>query len=252
VQVARTAADVAPPGAIEVEPDQLAKGVDLVVSLGGDGTMLHTVDLVYPTDVPVVGINAGQLGYLNAFEGSELESALDRIARGDYEVQARTMVECVVRTPGQPDARWFGLNEVVLERVDSGRLVRLEVAINHVPFTTYAADGVIVSTPTGSTAYAFSVRGPIVSPTGRLLMLTPVSPHMLFDRSLVFAADEVIDLSVVDECSVVVFVDGRRGRELSAGAQVSCRVADEPIMIVAPRQMGFHQILKAKFSLPDR
>jgi NAD+ kinase len=111
---------------------------------------------------------------------------------------------------------------------------------------------VIVSTPTGSTAYSFSVRGPIVSPTGRLLLMTPVSPHMLFDRSLVFAAEESVRLSVIDECSTVLFVDGRRCRELGEGARVSCRVADEPIMIVAPRAMGFHQILKAKFSLPDR
>ncbi|HEY1740704.1 MAG TPA: NAD(+)/NADH kinase [Acidimicrobiia bacterium] len=251
VQVAASERAAVPPGAAEVDADALAAGADLIMSLGGDGTMLHTVDIVYPTTVPIVGINAGQLGYLNAFEASELETALDRIARGDFDVQQRSMVECVVETP-QHEVRWFGLNEVVLERVDSGRLVRLEVAINGAPFTTYAADGVIVSTPTGSTAYSFSVRGPIVSPTGRLLALTPVSPHMLFDRSLVLAADETIELSVIDECAVALFVDGRPCCELGVGARVRCRVADEPITIVAPREMGFHQILKAKFSLPDR
>ena len=207
VQVAASERAPAPPGATEVDAAELAAGVDLIMSIGGDGTMLHTVELVYPTTVPIVGINAGQLGYLNAFEASELESALDRIASGDFDVQQRSMVECVVDTP-QREVRWFGLNEVVLERIDSGRLVRLEVAINGAPFTTYAADGVIVSTPTGSTAYSFSVRGPIVSPTGRLLALTPVSPHMLFDRSLVLAADETIEMSVIDDCAVVVFVDG--------------------------------------------
>ncbi len=251
VQVAASEQAPVPPGAAQVDAAALATGVELIVSIGGDGTMLHTVDLVYPTAVPIVGINAGQLGYLNAFEGSELETALDGIGRGDFEVQERSMVECAVESP-HTEACWFGLNEVVLERADSGRLVRLEVAINGVPFTTYAADGVIVSTPTGSTAYSFSVRGPIVSPTGRLLVLTPVSPHMLFDRSLVLAADETIELSVVDRCSVTVFVDGRRCVELGAGARVRCRVAAEPITIVAPREMGFHQILKAKFSLPDR
>ncbi len=236
----------------EVGAAPLADDIDLIVSIGGDGTMLNTVDLVYPTPIPIVGINAGQLGYLNAFEGAEIESALDRIANGDFEVQRRCVVECVVESPGEETARWFGLNEVVLERIDSGRLVRLEVAINGVPFTTYAADGVIVSTPTGSTAYSFSVRGPIVSPTGRLLVLTPVSPHMLFDRSLVLAADETVELSVIDECSVTVYIDGRRGRDLAVGARVTCRVAPDPVMIVAPRDMGFHQILKAKFSLPNR
>ena len=251
VQVAASEHAPAPPGATEVDAAELAAGVDLIMSIGGDGTMLHTVELVYPTTVPIVGINAGQLGYLNAFEASELESTLDRIASGDFDVQQRSMVECVVETP-QREVRWFGLNEVVLERIDSGRLVRLEVAINGAPFTTYAADGVIVSTPTGSTAYSFSVRGPIVSPTGRLLALTPVSPHMLFDRSLVLAADETIEMSVIDDCAVVVFVDGRRCCELGVGARVRCRVAAEPITIVAPREMGFHQILKAKFSLPDR
>ncbi len=252
VHVAASEHGLHPTGAVVVADAEFAAGVDLVLSLGGDGTMLHTVALVYPSPVPVVGINGGQLGYLNAFEASELETALDRLMTGDFSVQARTVVECVVETPGQPTQRWFGLNEVVLEKPDSGRVVRLEVAINGVAFTTYAADGVIVATPTGSTAYTFSVRGPIVSPTARLLVLTPVSPHMLFDRSLVLAAEEAIQLSVIDDRSVALFVDGRRCGELGAGARVTCRVADAPASIVAPSGLGFHEILKAKFALPDR
>ncbi len=227
-------------------------GLDVVISLGGDGTMLHTAALVYPAPVPIVGINAGNLGYLNAYEAGELELALDRLVRGEFGVSARSMVECTVTSSGPAAGTWHGLNEVVLEKLGAGRMVRLEVAIDDRPFTTYSADGVIVATPTGSTAYSFSARGPIVSPTARMLALTPVAPHMLFDRSLVLGADETIAFTVIDGRSVALNVDGTMRGELAAGDRVECRVATDPVNIVAAADTAFHQILKAKFSLPDR
>ena len=141
---------------------------------------------------------------------------------------------------------------MVVEKVDSGRMVRIEVAIDGSPFTTFAADGLIVATPTGSTAYTFSNRGPIVSPSARLLILTPVAAHMLFDRSLVLAADETVELRVVGERSVSLSVDGLARVELEPGDGVRCRLASRSARIVAKSGLGFHQILKAKFALPDR
>ncbi len=227
-------------------------GLDVVISLGGDGTMLRAVDTAYEAGVPVLGVNVGQLGYLTEVEPSEFEAALDRLIAGDYEVAERMVLEMTVESAGSAKGRWFALNEAVLEKVHTGRLVRLEVDINGTFFTTYAADGVIVATPTGSTAYSFSARGPIVSPRHRCLLLTPVSPHMLFDRSLVLAPEEILRFVVCDDRSVVLTADGRELGELAAGDTVSCRGGDRSARIVTFGPRDFHQILKAKFGLADR
>ena len=227
-------------------------GLDVVISLGGDGTMLRAVDTAYETGVPVLGVNVGQMGYLTEVEPSEFEAALDRLIAGDFEVAERMVLEMTVESSGPAKGRWFALNEAVLEKVHTGRLVRLEVDINGTFFTTYAADGVIVATPTGSTAYSFSARGPIVSPRHRCLLLTPVSPHMLFDRSLVLAPEEILRFVVCDDRSVVLTADGRELGALAAGDAVSCRGGTLPARIVTFGPRDFHQILKAKFGLADR
>ena len=227
-------------------------GLDVVISLGGDGTMLRAVDTAYEAGVPVLGVNVGQMGYLTEVEPSEFDAALDRLVVGDFEVAERMVLEMTVESSGSAKGRWFALNEAVLEKVHTGRLVRLEVDINGTFFTTYAADGVIVATPTGSTAYSFSARGPIVSPRHRCLLLTPVSPHMLFDRSLVLAPEEILRFVVCDDRSVVLTADGRELGDLAAGDTVSCRGGDRPARIVTFGPRDFHQILKAKFGLADR
>jgi NAD+ kinase len=182
-----------------VAPDEFLDDLDLVVSLGGDGTMLHAVDLVYPAAVPILGVNVGQLGYLTDVEPEELEAAMPRLLAGDFAVLERMVLAVDVTTDGPAAGTWFALNEAALEKQRSGHLIRLDVSINGSAFTTYAADGVIVATPTGTTAYSFSVRGPIASPALRCLVLTPVSPHMLFDRSLVLADREDLDFVVCGE-----------------------------------------------------
>jgi len=233
-------------------PDPDVTGLDLVISLGGDGTMLRAVDLAYEAGVPVLGVNVGQMGYLTEIEPADFDTALDRIVAGDFEVTERMVLEIDVESAGSARGRWFALNEAVLEKVHTGRLARLEVEINGTFFTTYAADGVIVATPTGSTAYSFSARGPIVSPRHRCILLTPVSPHMLFDRSLVLAAEEALRFVVCDDRSVVLTADGRELGELAAGDSVSCTGGPLPARIVTLGPRDFHQILKAKFGLSDR
>ncbi len=234
-----------------VAPHTFATGLDLVLALGGDGTMLHAVQLVYPEPVPILGVNAGQLGYLSALEAAELEPAFARLVRGEFEVSPRMMLEVVV-TGEQGERRAFALNEAVVEKVGAGRLIRLLVSINGTPFTTYAADGVIIATPTGSTAYSFSARGPIVSPRNRSLLLTPVSPHMLFDRSLVLGADEELEFVVIDGRPAALTIDGRESGTLTPGARIVCRAAPASARLVARRPDDFHQLLKAKFGLTDR
>lgn len=237
---------------LAIARDAFADGLDVVISLGGDGTMLRTVDLVYEVGVPVLGVNVGQLGYLAEVEPPDLDAALAGLVAGTWSVDERMVLEIDVTSAGPAGGRWFALNETVLEKLHTGRLARLEVEINGTFFTTYAADGVIVATPTGSTAYSFSARGPIVSPRIRCLLLTPVSPHMLFDRSLVLDATETVRFVVSDDRSVMLTADGLELGELAAGDAVACVAGPRPARIVTFGLRDFHQILKAKFGLADR
>jgi len=235
-----------------VDAEQFARGLDLAISLGGDGTMLRTVDLVADAGIPVLGVNVGQLGYLTEVEPVDLDQALERVISGEYRVEERMALDVQVESNGVAGGRWSALNEAVIEKARHGRVVRLDVEINGGFFTSYVADGVIVATPTGSTAYSFSARGPIVSPRHRCLLLTPVSPHMLFDRSLVLDPDEELRFTVTDEQATVLTLDGREVGELAAGDVVVCTAGPTPIRIVTFGPRDFHQILKTKFGLADR
>ena len=233
-------------------PGNFAAGLTFAVSLGGDGTMLRTIDLVAGAGVPVLGVNMGQLGFLTEIDPEQLESGLERVLAGDYFVSERMLLSVAVTSDGAAGGIWLALNEAVLEKVSSGHLVRLAVSINGKFFTTYAADGVIVATPTGSTAYNFSARGPIVSPAHRCLLLTPVSPHMLFDHPLVLGADEVLGFEVAGPAPVGLVLDGREVGNLLAGDVVQCREGSTPARLITFTPRDFHQLLKTKFGLADR
>jgi NAD+ kinase len=213
--------------------------------------MLRSVDLVTDSDVPVLGVNCGQMGYLTGVEPAALADALERLRVGDFEVSERTVLAVQVDSVGPGGGSWTALNEAVLEKPDPGRLVRFEVVINGAPFTSYAADGVIVATPTGSTAYSFSAGGPIVSPRLACLLMTPVSPHMLFDRTLVLDDTDALELHVTERPAVLT-VDGRDLGPLEPGAVVHCRCGPHPARMITLAPRDFHQILKAKFGLADR
>lgn len=244
-----------------------ARGLDLAISLGGDGTMLRTVDLVAGERVPVVGVNVGQLGYLSEVEPPGLRMALKRFLAGSYDLEERMLLGVTVEggrslgegaEPGEGPSRtsndgmWLALNEAVLEKTPMGHTVRLAVSIDGEPFTTYAADGLIVATPTGSTAYAFSARGPIVEPTHRCLLMTPVSPHMLFDRSLVLAPEARVRLEVLGDRPATLSVDGTNLGTLRRGDAVTCTAAPVTARFVTFGPRNFLRILKTKFGLSDR
>lgn len=232
----------------------LATGSEVLVSLGGDGTMLRAVALVARHDVPVIGVNFGQLGYLTDVEPEGLRDALAGYLAGERRIETRMMLAVEVHAPSGvvTDHELLALNEAVLEKTASGHTVRLDVELDGSRFTPYAADGLIVATPTGSTAYAFSARGPIVEPTHRALLLTPVSPHMLFDRTLVLDDDARVTLTVADGRPAALVVDGRFIAELQPGDRVSCRASSHSARLVVSGPRDFHSILKAKFGLADR
>lgn len=226
--------------------------VDLVVSLGGDGTVLRAVSLVAHHGTPVLAINLGVLGYLTEVEPHDLDLALDRFCSGSTHVEERMMLEATIVTGPMAGTTHRALNELVVEKQEAGHTIRLLPSINGVPFTPYAADGIIVATPTGSTAYNLSARGPILSPRLRALILTPVSPHMLFDRPLVMDDDEVISIEVQGHRRAALTVDGRSIGVLDEGDVVEVRVSPVPARFVRLGRRDFHQLLKAKFSLVDR
>jgi NAD+ kinase len=232
-----------------------ARGLDVAISLGGDGTMLRTVDLVAADGVAVIGINVGHLGYLTEVEPHGLRMALKRFLAGAYEVEERMLLEVRSKAPSlspATDGGYLALNEAVLEKTPMGHTVRLGVSIDGEFFTSYAADGLITATPTGSTAYAFSARGPIVAPAHRCLLLTPVSPHMLFDRTLVLDPSAVVDIEVLGDRPATLSVDGRNLGVLEEGDALACTAAPHAARLVSFGSRDFLHILKSKFGLTDR
>jgi NAD+ kinase len=196
------------------------------------------------------------LGYLATVEQDGLIEALECWRRGTagngYHHDDRMLIEVAIWSQGARLANLLALNEVVVEKKDAGHTVRLGVDIDKAPFTTYAADGVIIATPTGSTAYSMSARGPILSPRLRALLLTPVSPHMLFDRSMVLDPRETVRIEVLGHRSVHVATDGDFVHTLHPGDVIEVRAADEVARFVRFEERRFHHVLKTKFGLNDR
>ncbi len=236
-----------PDGSIALE------GADLLVSLGGDGTLLRAIDSADDGAVPVLGVNLGRLGYLTEIEPAGLEEALERYLAGDYRVEERMTLDVTVRSAeGEPVCEQRALNEASVEKTVPGHTVRIAASIDDRPFVTYEADGLLVSTPTGSTAYNLSARGPLLSPRLRAIVLTPVSPHMLFDRPLVLDRSERLRLEVLGPRSAVLVVDGITVSTLVPGSTVECVEGQRPARLVTFGTRGFHAILRAKFHLADR
>ena len=252
VRLPQEDADIAELPALGCDEDHFGDGLDLAVSLGGDGTMLRTVDLVAGAGVPILGVNVGQMGYLTDIEPADARSALERFLRGEGLIEERMLLDVRVERLGAAPIEQLAFNEAVLEKTPMGHTVRLAVDVDGEFFTTYAADGLIVATPTGSTAYAFSARGPIVAPRHRALLLTPVSPHMLFDRTLVLGPETTLRLVVQGFRPATLSVDGRNLGELGEGDAIVCTAADRSARLVTFGPRAFLKILKTKFGLNDR
>ena len=221
------------------------------VSLGGDGTMLRTVQLVLESRTPVLGVNTGNLGYLTQVEPKSVERAFERLVSGEFEVEDRLTLDVTLAGPGGEVRRYVALNEAVVERNAPGRTIRVAVSIAGRPFLTYAADGVIVATPTGSTAYNFSARGPIISPRLGAMVVTPISPHMLFDRSLVLDPSETVTVALVDGRVGVLSVDGSTVVPLTPDVPVEVAAGRHPARVVRLGAQDFHAVLRGKFGLSD-
>lgn len=228
---------------------EFVDGLDLVIAVGGDGTFLRAAHLASRGDVPVLGVKVGRMGFLTEVEPGNAAALLEKILSGNARIEERLAVLAEPDGPAFP-SQW-ALNEVIVEKSARHRLIRLAVYVGETYVTTFSADGVIVATPTGSTAYSFSAGGPIVSPSVPCLVVTPTAPHMVFDRSLVVAPDQRVTIEVLGEEDGLVSADGRASLELPVGSRVRVGAAPRPSRFVrlddAP---AFHELVRRKFGLP--
>jgi NAD+ kinase len=252
-----TPEDAEPLELLDLVNERKPESAGLALCLGGDGTMLRAVKMLGGANVPIIGVNVGLLGYLAEVEPPALTKVLQRwnagAEAGGWRIEERMMLDATLQRAGVDDCEtWTALNETVIEKQEPAHTVRLLVRIDGVAFTSYAADGLIIATPTGSTAYSLSARGPVVSPTHRALLLTPVSPHMLFDRSLVLDPDEQVEIEVIGHRPATLSIDGQTAASLAEGDTVCVRASASVARFVRFGERRFHQILKTKFGLSDR
>ena len=225
--------------------------LDLVVTFGGDGTLLRGALVAAEVGAPVLGVNVGRLGFLTEAEPQELPEVMEELLAGRLEVDERLSLAAEVEGAPQAGPFW-ALNEIALEKGSRHRLATLAVKVGGDLVTTFSSDAVIVATPTGSTAYSFSAGGPIVSPGARCLLITPVAPHMVFDRTLVSSADETVSIEVVGDEPALLSPDGRPTVELPVGSRVNVRLSDRPARLLRrPRTETFFAKLRRKFFLPE-
>jgi NAD+ kinase len=221
--------------------------LDGLLSLGGDGTLLRGARLLRGRQVPILGVNLGRLGFLTSCAAHELEPALRSFAVGDYIAEPRMALAAAVWSADVERQRWFSLNDVVLHKGGFARIVRYAVSVDDEPVGAYAADGVVVSTPTGSTAYSLSAGGPVVVPTVEMMLLTPVSPHTLGIRPLVLPATATVRIQAEDApAELLVTIDGQVGTRFGGDDTLVVRRAEHPVLVARFPGTTFFARLRVK------
>lgn len=226
--------------------DGFIKGADAAIVLGGDGTMLRATWGIGIYDIPLIGINLGTLGFLTEVEESNVFDALDMLLKDRYIIENRMMIEGTVG-----NKTFHSLNDIVITRAGFSRVIGLNVYVNGQLLDTYEADGVIVSTPTGSTGYNLSAGGPIVSPKARVIVVTPISPHSLTSKSVVFDSTDEIKIEIAkkrktQDTEAIVSFDGGNSIDLGAGDVVSARISSRTVRLIKVHDVNFYSVLRDK------
>lgn len=227
-------------------------GTGALVVLGGDGTFLRAARAVAEVDVPLLGVNLGKVGFLSKVETHGLEGVLAQLVAGDFRIEDRMALHATIHPGGRDEAgeTFFALNEIVVARGALARVCRLEVAIGPSHLATFTADGLLVSSPTGSTGYSFSAGGPIVDPTSRNLVVTPIAGYLTAIRSVVVSPRHTVRIRIVDAHDVLMSVDGREDRRLAIGDVVSVCEMGRPIHFIEPSgALPFWDLLRQKSEL---
>jgi NAD+ kinase len=229
--------------------DKLVTHCDLLLSFGGDGTLLASAQLVFKHPVPILGINLGGLGYLAELSPEELFDRTDALLRGEYLVENRLVLEAKVNDDTDS---LYALNEVTIDKAGSVRTIQLRASIDGKYLNTYNADGLIVATPTGSTAYSLSTGGPILEPTMAAIILVPICPHTLAHRPVVIQDDKEIEVVVTaSDSHVMVIVDGHRSIRQPSGVRVTIKKAEYPMHLVRFPGRYFYDVLREKLKWGD-
>jgi NAD+ kinase len=227
--------------------EDLGRQADLLVVLGGDGTILNVVGQLGDVIKPVFGINVGSLGFLTCANSSTCAEAVECIAAGKMVFSERTLLEVTAQGAGKASTTMTGLNDAVLSRGQVSRLVRLKTRVNGEPLTEFNADGLIVATPTGSTAYSLSAGGPILAPESGAFVITPICPHVLTNRSIIVDESAVIEVEVTErEYPVFLTVDGREPLHIEAGSTVAIRKSRRVLPLASLPGVSFFGVVRQK------
>ncbi len=233
-------------GAPTRSKDVLARESDLIVVLGGDGTLLSIARRTQAR-VPILGVNLGELGFLTEVVEDEAMPMLERVVAGRYELDRRMTLAATLTRGGRATRRLRALNDVVITNGALARVIEFAVSVDGLPLTTYRADGMIVATPTGSTAYSLSAGGPIVEPTVQVLVLSPISPHTLSNRPVVLRRDAVVRIAVAArEQDALLTIDGQEGMPLAGGDVIEVRQGRSAVSLVRSPHRTYYDVLRSK------
>jgi NAD+ kinase len=239
-------------GVVVADGDEPAAGCEMVVVLGGDGTILRGAELVRGTQAPLLGVNLGHVGFLAESERDDIALTAQRVVDRDYDVEERMTLDITIRRGSEVLHRCWALNEATVEKAARERMLEVVVEVDDRPLSRFGADGVVMATPTGSTAYSFSAGGPVVWPEVDALLLVPISAHALFARPLVVGPSSRLAVEV--QCDTegigVLWCDGRRRYELLPGARIEAVRGDLPVRLARLSKGPFTDRLVAKFRLP--
>lgn len=231
-----------------LESDVLAEAADMIVAVGGDGTMLHAASIPGSSGVPLLGVNRGRLGFLADVSPSEMLERIDSVLAGDYTKESRLRLRAKLTTGDGEVRSALALNDVVLQRFDTGRMLDFETRIGHRFVNTHMGDGLIVATPTGSTAYALSCGGPIIEPMLDAVVLVPICPHTLSDRPVVIPSSQHIDVALLERenTNAEVSIDGHTLGALEPGATLRIEQSESRTTLIHPPGYDYYEILRSK------
>ena len=232
--------------------DEVAKGSQLLVVLGGDGTLLSAARAAIGIDIPLLAVNLGGLGFMTAIKVEELYPQLERVLAGEHQVVKRRMLHAELWRGGRRMAEHEALNDMVLSKSEIARMIDLEVYVDGNFMCVYKADGLIVATPTGSTAYSLSAGGPIMTPTVAAIAITPICPHMLTNRPMIVPDESEIRVTVHGTAPTYMTIDGQIGAQLESGDQIVCRRSQHCVSLVRPPDKLFFDVLREKLKWGDR
>lgn len=231
-----------------VDSDALTDAADLIVAVGGDGTMLHAAALTKGADVPLLGVNRGRLGFLTDISPHQMLASLDQILDGNYAEESRLRLAATIVRENAALSSALALNDIVLQRRDTGRILDFETRIAERYVNTHMADGLIVATPTGSTAYALSCGGPIIEPHLEAVVVVPICPHTLSDRPIVIPASQDIEVTLLqrDDTRAEVSVDGHAIGDFQPGDKLRIAAGDNSVKLIHPPGYDYYEILRSK------